>query len=175
MLLPSLRCFCCLAPWSPALRACLRRLAQPDLRLAPSTASTPAQVQLGYLPQGGIYATDLLQLEPVPAAAAAQRGAQAAAAATAGPPPPLPQQLPQPEVRGLTAPNLSVSAEGAPGSAPARLVLRLWADRDGRFDAAFTLVLPPHGQEVRCVPGSSGAGEWCQHGARRTPWQRHLP
>lgn len=100
-------------------------------------------MRLGFLPQGGIYATDLqLHAAHAPTAAATAGG-------------PLPQPT-QPEVRGLTAPNLSVSAEGAPGSPHARLVLRLWADREGPFESAFTLVLPPHGQEVRpALPGGS--------------------
>lgn len=98
------------------------------------------QVKLGFLLAGGIYLTDLLHLEPAGAAAA---GAAAA-------PPPAPQ------VRGLAASNLSVSAEGGPGQQQ-RLVLRFWAEREGPFEASFGLELGP-GQEVRRRGGVAGWG-----------------
>lgn len=110
---------------------------------APSPRPTPAaalpprlEVKFGFVLQGGIFITDLLYLG----------AAEDAAAAAAGPAAPLP--LPQPEVRGLTAGNLSVSVEGGAAGQPPRVALRLWADREGPFDTTFTLVLPPDGQEV---------------------------
>lgn len=130
---------------------------------APSPRPTPAaalpprlEVKFGFVLQGGIFITDLLYLG----------AAEDAAAAAAGPAALLP--LPQPEVRGLTAGNLSVSVEGGAAGQPPRVALRLWADREGPFDTTFTLVLPPDGQEVR----SMGASLWgqprsCMAGQRR--------
>lgn len=93
------------------------------------------------IPQvGGIYTTDLPLLEEQPAAQQVQA------------------QPPQhPEVRGLAAPNISVSLKPACGSDKTgqdqqqqqRLVLRLWAEREGPLDEVFTLALPPQ-HEVRC-------------------------
>lgn len=91
---------------------------------------------------GGIYTTDLLLLE----AQAQQQQPEAQA--------PL-----QPEVRGLGAPNISVSLEPVAAvqahQQQRRLVLRLWAEREGPLAEEFTLVLAP-GQEVR--RGVLGAG-----------------
>lgn len=128
---------------------------------APSPRPTPAaalpprlEVRLGFVLQGGIYITDLLCLEgtvaeaPQPAAPAAQPAAAAAAAP------------PQPEVRGLDAANLSISVECGAAGQPPRVALRLWADREGPFDATFSLVLPPEGQEVRGL-GAGRAGLQC--------------
>lgn len=131
---------------APARSCCSRTCC---LNPGPVLPPPHQQVRLGYLPQGGIYTTDL-PLEPATAAIAAGAAAD-----------PQPQQ---PEVRGLSAPNLSVSAEGSPH---ARLVLRLWADREGPFESAFTLVLPPHGQQVRPAPvgGSWCRGRWPLHAA----------
>lgn len=115
---------------------------------APSPRPTPAaalpprlEVRLGFVLQGGIYITDLLCLEGTAAEAQpAAPAAQPAAAAAAAPP--------QPEVRGLDAANLSISVECGATGQPPRVALRLWADREGPFDATFSLVLPPEGQEV---------------------------
>ena len=85
------------------------------------------QVHLGFLALGGIYITDLLHLTPDPAGGAGAAAAGQAAAA---------QQV---QVRDLGASNLSVSLEGQPDSS--RVVLRLWADREGPFAADFVLVL----------------------------------
>lgn len=121
---------------------------------APSPRPTPAaalpprlEVRLGFVLQGGIYITDLLCLEGTAAEAQpAAPAAQPAAAAAAAPP--------QPEVRGLDAANLSISVECGATGQPPRVALRLWADREGPFDATFSLVLPPEGQEVRGLGAS---------------------
>ena len=112
---------------------------------APAPAPTNLDVRLGLLLVGGIYATDLLLLE-------------APAVGTTEPhPQPQPQPLPL-QVRGLAVSNLSVGLEPRaavpPDAAPSTsqqqhaVVLRLWADREGPFDALFTLALPPDQQEV---------------------------
>lgn len=113
------------------------------------------QAKLGFLVQGGIYVTDLLQLEAqtLEDAPANDSSADALPATSAAA---VHQPLPQPEVRGLDASNLSISVEGIPGSPHARVALRLWADREGPFEATFTLVLPPHGQEVGGLAGCVG-------------------
>jgi hypothetical protein len=49
----------------------------------------------------------------------------------------------------LVASNLSVAVEAGKSPQQCRLVLRLWADKEGPFDAKFTVVLPPE-QEVCC-------------------------
>ena len=95
---------------------------------SPSPAAAPAapaavvpkrlEVRFGFLLVGGIYCTDLLQLE------------EAATGSTSN----ASQQL-QPEVCGLKASNLSVGVEQR------RLVLRLWAEQEGPFEADFTLAL----------------------------------
>ena len=94
-------------------------------------------IKFGFLLLSGIYTTDLTLDWPVPGGQQQQRQHPAGSAAT-----------PPPQVRGLTASNLSVAVE--PGAAPGqqRLVLRLWADREGPFEERFALGLPP-GQEVR--------------------------
>ena len=99
----------------------------------PAAAALPQRldVRLGLLLVGGIYATNLLQLEGSTAEQKVQQEGR---------------QQQQPEVHGLAASNLSVGVEPA-GGGGTRLVLRLWAEREGPFEADFTLVLE-RGQKV---------------------------
>lgn len=116
------------------------------------------QVKLGFLQTGGIYVAELLTLEQAPDTASA---AAAAPAATTE------QQQQQLEVRGLSASNLSVSLE-----AQRRVVLRLWAEREGPYEASFALALPPGGNEVRlpsCRRSHALPAAWAlEHGGMGT-------
>ena len=106
---------------------------------APAAVPKRLEVRLGFLQVGGIYCTDLLQLEEAAPGSTSNSGQQQQ------------QQQLQPEVCGLTASNLSVGVEQR------RLVLRLWAEREGPLQADFTLALAPD-QQVRPAWGACRAG-----------------
>jgi hypothetical protein len=111
------------------------RFADPSIpsSIPPSTPATSTAVdcRLGFLLVGGLYASDLFTIDAPSSTHDDQRSE------------------PQPEARGLTASNLSVGVEPGARSGQRRVVLRLWADREGPFEARFALGLPPD-QEVRC-------------------------
>jgi hypothetical protein len=109
---------------------------RPAAASAAPAANVPKrlEVRLGFLLVGGIYCTDLLQLEEAATGSTSDASQQ--------------QQL-QPEVCGLTASNLSVGVEQR------RLVLRLWAEQEGPFEADLTLALTPD-QQVRPAWGRAG-------------------
>lgn len=125
----------------------------------PASASSAApprlDVHLGFLLLGGIYVADLLTLQN-PAPDAQQQQQQDPAA------PPLL------EVHALAASNLSVGTEAGPAPGQHRAVLRLWADREGPFEAAFTLGIPP-GRQVGGPLLPSAAVHTAEAGPARPP------
>lgn len=121
------------------------RFVDTDTSPSPSPAATAAALpatldcRFGFVLLGGLYATDLLTLDQ-------ERTALDQ----------TPSDVPQPALRGVTASNLAVSVEPGGSAGQQRLVLRLWADREGPFEADLTV-----DTGAGCEVGSHGSKAAC--------------